>query len=281
MARHDYGGLIIKRVGISESVGEDFYHRFLRTSWFIFFLEIIGFYLLFNIFFACIYYFATPGGITNILDQSFWYYFFFSVQTSATIGYGHYFPNNFLTHLIVVFEAILSLILTAVLTGLIFARFSRPVARILFSKNILWVKYNQKPALMMRLGNARVNRIYEARAKWTLLKDYVTPEGDKIRKLFDLKLTRNETSLFALSWTLIHIIDEESPFHNLDLETLKGENLELMVTVSGLDQDTAQTLSSHRIYHITEVQKAKKFKDIIRVDGAVREINFADIDTFE
>ena len=272
----------INRSGVREKPLVDFYHRMMRVSWPHFFLYIFIIFFIFNCFFAFAFEVLSPDGIANIPQKNFWYYFFFSVQTSASIGYGHYHPNSELANLLVSIEAFGGLLMNALITGLVFSRFSRPAARILFSQNMLWVNYFGKPALMMRLGNARTNRIYEGRAKWVFLKDEVTPEGDRYRKMLDLKLVRDTTSVFALSWTLIHVIDETSPLKDIEFESLIKGNDEFMITFSGLDEETSQTLSTHAMFWAKDLVKAKKYIDMIHLGAnSLREIDFSKINLYE
>ena len=271
----------IQRHGVEESLWEDTYHRFLRTSWPLFFLEILAMFLLLNLVFAGLYYFLAPEGIANLNDHNFWSYFFFSVQTSASIGYGHFYPTVGIAHGLVVAEAVCSLFINALLTGLVFARFSRSHARIEFSKNILWVKYQGQDTLLLRLANARANRVYGGIAKWSLVSDEKTAEGDFLRKLTDLKLVRDETTLFALSWTLIHKIDEASPLFGRSVEEVNASNFDFIVAFTGRDEDTSQTITTHYIYHAPDVVRAKKFTDMIKVDGHIRHIDYSNINKFE
>ncbi|MEZ4815898.1 MAG: ion channel [Bdellovibrionota bacterium] len=222
-----------------------------------------------------------PDGIANIGEKSFWNYFFFSVQTAASIGFGHFYPATQSGHILVTIEAFGGLLFNAVITGLVFSRFSRPSARIKFSQKIIWVDYFGKNALMLRLGNARTNRIFEGKAKWVFLRDEKTPEGDYFRKMNNLKLERDETSIFAMSWTLIHVIDEHSPLYGMSFEELHSSNTEMMVSFSGLDQETSQMLSTHGFYAAKDIFKARKFVDMIRLDGETREIDFSKIDLIE
>jgi inward rectifier potassium channel len=272
----------IYRSGVREKPLVDFYHRMMRISWGLFFVYIFVAFFLFNCFFAMAYELFTPIGIANLPSQNFWNYFFFSVQTAASIGFGHFHPESYGANILVSVEAFGGLLMNALITGLVFSRFSRPAARIIFSQNLIWVNYFGKTALMLRLGNARTNRIFSGRATWVYLHDEVTPEGDSFRRMLDLKLVRSETSVFALSWTLIHIIDEKSPLNGLTFEKLQSSDDEFMLTFSGLDEETSQMLSTHAMYWARDVVRAKKYVDMIVLkDQGVREIDFGKIDQIE
>ncbi len=181
------------------------------------------------------------------------------------------------------FEAAAGMFSTALLTGLVFAKFARPAARVVFSEKILWTMHNGKPVLSFRLGNIRANQVFEGRAKMTLLRDETTKEGEKIRRLLDLKLLRDETPLFSLSWTVFHFIDEESPFHGVTPEEMKRLGWEIYVTFIGLDQDMAQYIVAHSTYTADHIVRARKFVDMIHLDGAggVRVIDYSKLHEIE
>jgi len=270
------------RKGVREKPLVDFYHRMMRARWSQFFLYIFIIFFFFNCFFALAYEVLSPEGIANIPFKNFWNYFFFSVQTSASIGYGHFHPvsdsANFLSSL----EAFCGLLMNALITGLVFSRFSRPSARILYSQNIIWTNYYGKHALMLRFGNARTNRIYEGHATWVFLKDEVTPEGDNFRRMYDLKLVREKTIVFVLSWTLIHVIDEKSPLFGMNYEELKKSDTSFTVTFSGLDEETSQMLSTHAMYNAKDTVRAKKYTDMMEIESnGMVNIDFSKIDSIE
>ena len=133
----------------------------------------------------------------------------------------------------------------------------------------------------MRLGNVRANQVYEGQAKLTLLRDEITDEGEKIRRLVDLKLLRKETPIFALSWTLFHMIDESSPLRGIDVNTMAKQNWEFIVTFIGVDQDMAQSIVAHRIFKSSDVIQARKFADMIQYDHDTRVIDFSKINQIE
>lgn len=272
----------IAKKGLREGPFYDAYHRFMRVGWPLFYLFIILYFALFNLVFALLYWNFAQDGIGNMHHAGFIDFFYFSVQTAASIGYGFFYPESQSAHILVSIEAVGGLLSNALITGLVFARFSRPSARIKFAQNIIWVNYYGKDALMLRLGNARTNRIFEGKGKWVMLKDEVTPEGDRFRKMLDLKLTRSETSIFLLTWTLIHVIDEQSPLCGVTFEELTQSNSEFLLSFSGLDEETAQTLSTHALYSVKDVLRAKKYKDMLHItQEGLREIDFSQIDLIE
>src|SRR5262249_5139434 len=156
-----------------------------------FFFVLTAAYLIMNLVFACLY-FLLPGSVANIAPTDFISDFAFSVQTMATIGYGYMYPQTVAAHFLVMIESWIGMCFVAVLTGLVFVKFARPSARMVFSENILWTAQNGKSMLALRLGNIRTNRVFEGRAQLTLLRDETTAEGERIRRMIDLKLTRKE-----------------------------------------------------------------------------------------
>ena len=153
----------IKKIGTQEKWTQDLYHRLLVFSWAKFFLSYLAFFFLFNIIFAFLYW-IFPGSVAGT-NNSFWHAFVFSVQTFSTVGYGAFSPFSDWAHLIVIIQSVLSVFVTALLTGLIFAKFSRPSARIVFSKNILINNFDGQRTLTLRMGNLRANQIAEAQVR--------------------------------------------------------------------------------------------------------------------
>ncbi len=270
----------VRRLGVEETFLEDAYHRMLRWGWWRFFAIVLLVYLSIDMVFAILFFIA-PGSVANIAPGDFVSAFAFSVQTMATIGYGFMYPVTPYAHLLVTIESAVGLFATALLTGLVFAKFARPSARVEFSNKILWTKVNGASALTLRLGNVRTNQVYEGRAQMTLLRDEVSSEGERLRRLVDLKMMRTQTPLFALSWTLFHIIDSTSPFHNMTIEELHNTNWEVVVTFTGLDQDVGQTIVTHAIYNSQMIVAGRKFADMIHLNDNVRTIDFSKLHDIE
>jgi inward rectifier potassium channel len=261
----------IRRIGIEESLWEDAFHRLLRISWKRFFAITTGFYFLLNLIFAALFA-LRPGDIANIQAGDFLSYYAFSIQTMATVGYGFFNPQTPYAHVLVTIECIVGMFFTALLTGLLFAKFSRAPARIVFSENVLYTTFNGKPALELRLGNIRANRVFEGRATLTALKDEVSTEGEKLRRLYDLKLMRANTPVFTLSWTLYHVIDEESPVYGISLEEMIKNRWELIASFVGIDQDISQSVVANTIYRADHIVRARKFVDMIQIEDDGRRV---------
>ncbi|MEM6253062.1 MAG: ion channel [Cyanobacteria bacterium P01_D01_bin.156] len=259
----------IERLGVTHSYWGDSYHILLTISWPAFMLLVGGCYLLVNALFA-IAYGLNADAIANIRPGHFQDLFFFSVQTMASIGYGAMYPTSNYTHSLVVIEALFGLCFTAVTTGLVFARFSLPTARILYSAVAVVAPFNGVPTLMFRTANERRNYILEAQLWVTLVRDEVTEEGEHIRRFHDLPLVRSHTPVFSLSWTAMHPITIDSPFYGETPETLEQNRAEIIVTLTGLDETLSQTIHARHAFSDNEIHWNYKFVDIISTNQAGR-----------
>lgn len=251
----------VMRIGVPKFTWADLYHFLVTISWLNFLGLIALLYIASNSLFALAY---LAGGdcIKNAEAGSFLDAFFFSVQTMATIGYGAMFPRTLYANLVVAVEALFGLVGVAMVTGLAFARFSLPTARVLFSKVAVITSYNNIPTLMFRTANARGNLIMESKVRVTLLCNEVSSEGEYMRRLHDLKLVRRETPIFALSWTVMHPIDKRSPLYGHTAETLMEDGVEIVVTLTGVDQTVAQIIHSHYVFTARDILWNMKFVDI-------------------
>lgn len=252
----------IIRKGESQFDWSDLYHLFLTLSWLGFFGLIGLLYITTNAFFALVY---LAGGdcIGNAQPGSFIDAFFFSVQTIATIGYGGMYPRTTYANLVVTIEALIGLIGVAMVTGLAFARFSRPTARVLFSNVAVIAPYNGVPTLMFRAANQRHNQILEAQIRLTMARNEVTTEGHFMRRLHDIKLIRSRTPIFALTWTVMHALNETSPLYGVTPEELAESQTELIITVIGIDTTVSQTVHARHSYIAEEILWDTEFVDIL------------------
>ena len=263
----------IKKVGTRSKWTQDFYHTVLASDWSNFFIFYFVSFLLFNLIFAVIYW-QLPGTV-NGTDGSLWQSFCFSVQTFSTIGYGVFSPGTGLGHTVVIAETILSVFVTALLTGLIFSKFSRPSARILFSKNILIHNFDGKKTLTFRMGNLRANQIVEAQVRMVILKSVKTAEGQTLRKQIDLNLVRNSSLFFVLSWSVMHIIDETSPLWGLTAQDFMDQNIDVGVSVIGYDATFMQTIHANAMYEPQDVLFDQYFEDLFDLqNNKVVQINY-------
>jgi inward rectifier potassium channel len=240
----------------------DVYHYLLDASWPKLIAILVGLYLTANTLFA-IAYLARPGSIENARLGSFADAFFFSVQTMATIGYGKLLPSTAYANLLVVLETSTGIIGLAMLTGLIFAKFSRPTARVLFSERAIVTIRNGIPCLTFRMANARATGIVEADVRVVLARSEDTLEGENVRRFYDLELSRTRNSIFALTWTVIHWITETSPLYGATPASLAASEVEIIVSVVGLDESLSQTVHARHSYIPEEIAWGARFVDVI------------------
>ncbi|PSB18527.1 ATP-sensitive inward rectifier potassium channel 10 [filamentous cyanobacterium Phorm 46] len=254
--------LNIVKLGVPRLHFADLYHRLLTLSWPQFFLLICLSYVLTNSLFALAY---LAGGdcIANARPGSFKDAFYFSVQTMATIGYGAMYPRTDYANTIVAIEAFFGLWGVAMVTGLAFSRFSRPTARVIFSRVAVIAPFNGVPTLMYRTGNQRFNQILEAQQRATLIRDEVTSEGEFMRRFYDLQLMRSQSPIFALSWTVMHEIDDSSPLYQLTAKDLIECQAEIVITLTGIDETVSQTIHARHSFVASEIIWNMRFVDII------------------
>jgi inward rectifier potassium channel len=251
----------------------DPYHRLLTVPWSVFFGLIAIAYAAFNATFAALY--RLQDGSILGASRGFADAFFFSVQTMATIGYGEMRPATLYANVLVSVEVLLGLVGFALATGIIFARFSRPTARILFSDVAVVTRHDGRPTLMLRAANQRSNRILEAQVTLTLARNETTAEGDWIRRLRDLPVERRRSPLFRLSWTVMHVIGQDSPLHGASPEDLAAQEAELIATITGIDETLAQTVYARHSYEGHKILFGRRFADILTPGDGARTIDYS------
>jgi inward rectifier potassium channel len=252
----------------------DLYHRVLNLPSGVLLLLLAAVYLLANTLFALLY-MLDPGGVANARPGSFADAFFFSVQTLGTVGYGAMSPKSTYANLIVTTEAFFSVVMVAVATGVIFAKVSKPTARVMFSRVAVVTDFDGVPTLMLRAANQRSNQILEAEVMLSLAREVTTAEGLTMRQFHELRVTRQRSPLFALSWLIMHPLDEASPLYGCTPEALIKEGSEVIVVLSGVDETFAQRIHARHSYLASEILWNRRFEDILGFtpDGR-RLINF-------
>jgi inward rectifier potassium channel len=240
----------------------DLYHTVLTVTWPIFFAIFAAVYFFFNVVFAVIF-LVDERGIANAKPGSFADAFFFSVETMANVGFGEMHPQDLYTNIVVTIEVLLGLIIIALATACIFARFSRPTARVMFSDVAVIAPYDGVPTLMFRAANQRRNQILEAQVNVSILRDEVTAEGHPMRRFHDLQLARSRSPIFSLSWTVMHPIDGASPLHGVTAEMLAAEDARIIVTLTGLDETLSATIHARHAYSPEDVKWNRRFTDIL------------------
>jgi len=218
-------------------------------------------YIALNLIFAALYT-LSGDSIAGIRPGSFVDAFFFSVQTLATVGYGHWYPRNLYGHIITTVEIMCGLFLIAVMTGLIFVRFSRPTARILFSRSAVIGPLNGKPTLMVRVGNARQHSMVEAEFRIMFNRDEPLVEGGDFRYFYPLKLHFDRLAMFPAALTLRHVIDEHSPLYGATPESLKASRAILVVSVVGIDPVISAAVQTQKDYLPSDIRFGERFVEI-------------------
>lgn len=244
-----------------ESFFRDAYHAFLRLSWPRALAALVAFYLAVNTVFAAL--FAAVGGIAGARDGSYFDAFSFSAQTLGTIGYGAMYPRSLAAQLVVVMESVCGMLVTALSTGLLFAKFSQPVGRVAFATRATIAVMDGVPTLMLRLGNQRRNHIVEAQVRVVLTHTVKTLEGVTFYRMEDLALRRDRSPAMTRSWTVMHPLDGASPLRGATPESLAAEEAELMVSLVGTDETTSQPVHARRVYEHTRIAWGARHADVL------------------
>jgi inward rectifier potassium channel len=259
------GSFNVHRQGSSFWSSLNPYHALLTIPWWQFHSLILTGYLAINFLFALAYWVCGEAALATSHGSSelpfFWQAFFFSVQTFATIGYGHVHPQGWAANLIVTVEALVGLFSFALATGLLFARFSRPTARILFSRKAVIAPYQGQTAFEFRIVNRQKNQIIDLQAK-VLFSRFESDNGTLPRRFYDLPLERPRVAFFPLSWTVVHPIGPDSPLYGLSQRDLTASNAEFLILLTGFDETFSQTVHARSSYKAEELVWGAKFQDI-------------------
>ena len=255
--------------GQDRSRWTDFYHAILTVPWWSFLLGLAAVFIIVNIGFALLY-LSDPQGIEHARPGSFWDRFLFSVQTIGSINYSVMVPRSTFVNSVVVVEAFVGFLYLAMMASLMFARLSRPSARVVFSKVAVIAPFDGVPTLMFRAANQRGNQILDAAITVTLAYQGVTSEGIAMRRFQELNLVRSRTSLFTLSWTVMHPIDETSPLYGLSPEHLHERQMEIIVLLRGTDDTLADLIYMRHAYTPDDILWNHRFSDVLSVTPAGR-----------
>jgi inward rectifier potassium channel len=256
-------------LGAPRAPFRDYHYRFLRASWATALLAIVVLFLALNAVFAELY--LLTGGIKHARPGSFSDAFYFSVQTMGTIGYGDMYPMSPWANALVVTEAVVSLIMTALVTGLVFSKFSQVQARVVFTKHIVVSPMDGVPTMMFRLGNERGNQIVEAQLHVVMIRTEHTREGMTFYRMLDLPLIRERSQAFTRSWTAMHSITKDSPLFGVTDEKMAQEELEFVVSLMGTDDTSLQPVHARRHYGHDEVIWGARHADVLTElpDGSI------------
>lgn len=266
--------------GMPMRIWQDLYHRALMVRWPLFFVSLALLFLLLNTTFAALYMLG-DAPIANQYPPGFSGAFFFSVETLATVGYGDMHPQTVYAHWIATLEIFVGMSSIALATGLIFARFSRPRAKIMFGRYAVVRPIDGRMTLMVRSANERQNVISEAHARLRILRRETSLEGYTLRKLYDLTLMRDQHPVFKLGWTVMHVVDETSPLFGETAESLKGSDMSLLLTLEGVDESTSQTMQARHLWTCDQIYWHHRFVDIMSEQDGVSHIDYALFDQIE
>lgn len=248
----------------------DVYRWLLGLRWPQFAAVAAGVYITLNLLFAALYSFQEGSIAGSTGGHRFFDSFFFSVQTLATVGYGHMYPQTLYGHIVTTIEIMSGLFLLAVMTGLIFVRFSRPIARVMFSNSIVIAPLNGKPTLMVRIGNENHHSMVEAKFRVMFSRDEPLLEGGDFRHFYVLKLHFDRLTVFPAALTLRHTIDETSPLFRATPESLESSRILFIVSVVGIDPVIAADVQTQKDYSWRDVRFGERFVEIYTEHGGGR-----------
>jgi len=256
------GSFNVARRGLKLGSSLSPYHLLLTTSWTRFMGMLAGSYVVLNGVFGLAYLACGPGGLSGGEGTGFARAFFFSVETFSTIGYGNVGPVGLTTNLVVTLEALVGLLWLALATGLLFARFSRPTARVVFSRTAVIAPYRGITAFEFRIANARTSQLIELRAT-VMFARFEDVNGRRLRRYYPLELERSSVVFFPLSWTIVHPITDASPLKGLTRDDLRRCEGEFLVLLAGVEETFAQTVHARSSYKWDEIVWGAKFSDIL------------------
>ncbi len=270
------GGRRIIAEGLEGNFWTDLYHNAMTASWPVFIAALAAVFVLLNVVFAVIYDLGdkpianTRGGLPDL--------FFFSVETTSTTGYGDMHPQTDYGHVVATVENFAGMLCLAAMTGLVFARISRPRARIIFARNPVVCEHDGVPTLMFRMANARSNFMSEATAKLWWIGPQISREGRRLVSFQPMRLVKSENPTLALSWVLFHPIDADSPLFGLSADAVTSSDINFVVSVMGFDETSSQTEHARGVFAAEDVRFGEEYEDIIWVDDqGLRHIDYSKI----
>jgi inward rectifier potassium channel len=265
------GSFNVERRGLGLLASLSPYHVLLTMPWGRFLLLFVGCYVVANALFAGIYVACGANALVSIgpggIAQPFWRAFLFSVETLSTIGYGNIVPVGIAANAVVTLEALAGLMGIAIVTGLVFARFSRPTANVLFSSHAVVAPYANTRALEFRVANARSNELIEISAK-VMLSRFEQVDGVRTRRYYPLSLERDSVVFLPLTWTVVHPIDDKSPLHGENPQSLQESNAEILVLLKAFDETFSTIVQTRTSYTFDDVVWGARFANAFMVDAA-------------
>jgi inward rectifier potassium channel len=263
IGRAEFG---LAKLGIARFDLSDPYHLAVSLSWPGFAVAMLACWLAINLVFAFLYA-LSPGAVVNVPGDSFAGVFFFSIETLATVGYGVMAPATLYGHVVSAVEIVVGMAFTAIFTGLLFVRFSRPKAKIIAAGDAVVTRHNGRPTLMLRIINGRVTVMSGATARLFVLLVEHTAEGTFYRRIHDLDLVQSHLPLFVMPWTLMHVIDEASPLHGHDGKTLAATDARLFLTIEARDHALSAQVFDIMDYPAGRIRFGMRFTDMVTIDA--------------
>lgn len=254
------GELQFHKVNLATGRWRDVYNWILSLTWRQFALVLAGLYLVINALFATLYWLG--GGIEGMPDHSFLEAFFFSTETLATVGYGHMYPTSLYAHIVTTIEIVNGMFFMAVMTGLIFVRFSRPQPGIEFSDTVVISQFKGQPTLMLRVANLRDRSLVEARFKLMFMRDEPIENDEMFRHFYMLKLHFDRVISFPAALTLRHTIDETSPLFGETAESLEASSAYFTASVIAIETVVPAEVQTQHLYSWRHVRFGHRFVDI-------------------
>jgi inward rectifier potassium channel len=265
----------LQRLGHRQVAGFDIYHHVMAASWTGFFAVLAAAYVAFNFVFGLLY-LIVPGSLANARPGSVADAFFFSVHAMAAQGYRDIHAATLYADLLVTGEVMCGLVVIALITSLVFARFSCPKAGIVFSKQAVITTADEQPTLLIRVANQRNNLVIDAEATAIITHDLSEASSGIMRRFEDLKFVRSRTPLWTCTWTLMHRIDQSSPLWGMNPEDLTAQNAEICVAITGIDETLAVPVCGHFSYPAHEVVWNHRFADVFGMSKTGRfQIDYA------
>ncbi len=254
-------GYEMRTIGVPAAGLRDVYHWLLRVPGWVALGTIVGAYLLLNVLFALVY--LGVGGVAGAAPGSFLDAFFFSVETMGTIGYGSMYPATRAANAVMVVESIFGIVVVALTTGLVFARFSLARARVVFSQRVAVGPYDGVPTVMIRLGNERRGRIVDAAFRMTLTRTQRSADGGVAYRAIDLALVRDRAPALSRSWTILHRIVDGSPLAADSPESLAAADAELTLAVTGTDETSLQPVHAQHTWTSHAIVWGTRLADVL------------------
>jgi inward rectifier potassium channel len=262
--RGHLGSYEFKKVGASRFDVRDPYHLAVTLTWPGYLLALLTLYLSVNLIFAVLFW-LVPGAVANARPRNFADALFFSVETIGTVGYGEMYPATLYAHVIASVEIVCGVAFTAILTGLTFVRFSRPRAKLVFAANPVVAMRNAKRTLMLQVANGRPGVLTDATAKLNVLLSEIAADGKLLRRAQELRLERAHIPLFPLSWTLMHVLDENSPLYGYDPPQVLKAEARIFVTLEARDLTLATFVHEIRSYAPEDIRFGVRYRDPIAI----------------